>query len=321
MANLPRRMLGKTTIEITPIGLGVMQFAGGKGVFRFVFPPMPQSEMNAIVKTAWQGGINWFDTAEMYGKGYSEQGLARGLKAAGIADEDVIIATKWWPVLRTARNISRTIADRQRYLEGYSIDLYQVHQPYSFSSPEAEMNAMADLVDAGLIRAVGVSNFSAASMRRAHAALAQRGYALASNQVHYNLLERSIEVNGILETARELGITIIAWSPLASGMLTGKFHHNPDQLARTPPGRRLKLKRQLARSRPLIDLLAEIAPRYEASIAQVALNWLIHFHGDIVVAIPGASKVHHAAEAAGAMHFRLSDEDMQRIDEASRPQR
>ncbi len=321
MANLPRRMLGKTAIEITPIGLGVMQFAGGKGVFRFVFPPMPQSEMNAIVKTAWEGGINWLDTAEMYGKGYSEQGLARGLNAAGIADEDVIIATKWWPVLRTARNIPRTIADRQRYLEGYSIDLYQVHQPYSFSSPEAEMNAMADLVDAGLIRAVGVSNFSAASMRRAHAALALRGYPLASNQVHYNLLERSIEVNGVMETARELGITIIAWSPLASGMLTGKFHHNPDQLARTPPGRRLRLKRQLARSRPLIDLLAEIAPRYEASIAQVALNWLIHFHGDTVVAIPGASRVHHAAEAAGAMHFRLSDEDMQRIDEASRPQR
>jgi len=86
MSNLSRRMLGKTTIEITPIGLGVMQFAGGKGVFRFVFPPMPQSEMNAIIKTAWDGGINWFDTAEMYGKGYSEQGLARGLKAAGIAD-------------------------------------------------------------------------------------------------------------------------------------------------------------------------------------------------------------------------------------------
>ncbi|NOZ49900.1 MAG: aldo/keto reductase [Chloroflexi bacterium] len=319
MSNMQRRSLGQTNIEITPIGLGVMQFAGGKGIFRFAFPPMTQAAMNAIVQTAWEGGINWFDTAETYGKGWSEQGLARGLQAAGIDDGEVVVATKWWPVLRTAGNIRRTIADRQHFLAGYTIDLYQVHQPFSFSSPEAEMNAMADLVDAGKIRSVGVSNFSARQMRRAQRALAGRGYPLASNQVHYNLLHRGIERNGILDTAKELGITIIAWSPLSSGLLTGKFHQTPELLARTPRGRRLNLRRQIERSRPLIDLLTEIAPAYDATIAQVALNWLVHFHGDVVVAIPGASKVQHAAEAAATMRFQLSAADMQRIDEATRP--
>ncbi|NOZ72444.1 MAG: aldo/keto reductase [Chloroflexi bacterium] len=318
MQTVPQRSLGKTDIKITPIGLGIMQFAGGHGLFRFAFWELSQEDMNEIIQAAWAGGINWFDTAEMYGNGRSEQGLARGLKAAGVKDEEVIIATKWWPLFRTAKNITRSIGERQHFLRGYSIDLYQIHQPFSFSSPEAEMMAMADLVEAGKIRAVGVSNFSAGRMRRAQRALAERGHVLASNQVQYSLLNRRIESNGILDAAKELGITIIAWAPLASGLLTGKFHQQPDLLAQTPLGRRLRLRRQLERSRPLIELLAEIAAVYDASISQVALNWLINFHGETVVAIPGASKIRHAQEAAGAMRFELSASDMQRIDEATR---
>jgi aryl-alcohol dehydrogenase-like predicted oxidoreductase len=312
------RQLGRTGIPITPIGLGVMQFAGGKGVFKFMFPDISQAEMNAIIQAALAGGINWFDTAEMYGMGKSEQGLANALKDAGVADEDVLIATKWSPFFRTAGNISKTIGNRLRFLDGYTIDLYQVHQPYSFSSPEAEMNAMADLVEAGKIRTVGVSNFSAERMRRAHAALQKRGLPLASNQVEYSLWKRSIETNGILETAKELGITIIAWGPLASGLLSGKFHQDPDLLAQAPLGRRNVLRRRIEKSRPLVDALTEIGENYDASPSQVALNWLIHSHGDTVVAIPGASKVKHAQESAGAMQFTLSDADMQRLDKISR---
>ena len=312
------RQLGRTGIPITPIGLGVMQFAGGKGVFKFMFPDISQADMNAIIQAALAGGINWFDTAEMYGMGKSEQGLANALKDAGVADEDVLIATKWSPFFRTAGNISKTIGNRLRFLDGYTIDLYQVHQPYSFSSPEAEMNAMADLVEAGKIRTVGVSNFSAERMRRAHAALQKRGLSLASNQVQYSLLKRSIETNGILETAKELGITIIAWGPLASGLLSGKFHQDPDLLAQAPLGRRNILRRRIEKSRPLVDALTEIGITNDASPSQVALNWLIHSHGDTVVAIPGASKVKHAQESAGAMQFTLSDADMQRLDKISR---
>lgn len=308
------QQLGITDIQITPIGLGVMQFSGGKGVFRFMFPDLSQHDKNAIVKTALDGGINWFDTAEMYGMGKSEQSLATALKDNRANDDDVLIATKWSPFFRTAGHISRSIDARQRFLDGYSIDLYQIHQPYSFSSPEAEMEAMADLVDAGKIRTVGVSNFSAERMRRAHAALQKRGLSLASNQVEYSLWDRSIENNGILESAKELGITIIAWGPLASGLLTGKFHQNPDMLSQTPLGRRTILRSKIEKSRPLVNMLVEIGEKNETTPAQVALNWLINFHGESVVAIPGASKVKHAEESAGAMQFKLSDVEMERLD-------
>jgi aryl-alcohol dehydrogenase-like predicted oxidoreductase len=312
-----KRRLGQTDIRITPIGLGVMQFSG-RGIFRFMFPKLPAETMNSIVQAALDGGINWFDTAEVYGKGYSEQALANALKTAGQADGDVIVATKWFPFFRTARNILRTISNRQRNLDGFTIDLYQIHLPYSFSSPEAEMNAMAELVKTGKIRSVGVSNFSAGQMRRAHVALAKHGLPLASNQVHYSLINRGIESNGILDAAKELGITIIAWSPLESGLLTGKFHKDPNTLRKRPVARRLRLRRRLEKSRSLIVDLEEIAAAHGLTPAQVALNWLVNFHGDTVVAIPGASKVYHAQQNAGAMNFSLSEEEMARIDGLSR---
>jgi aryl-alcohol dehydrogenase-like predicted oxidoreductase len=164
----PLRALGKTDIRITPIGLGMMEFSGGGGLMGFAFPTISQEEKNATVRAALDGGINWFDTAELYGKGVSETSLAEALKAAGLKDGEVVVATKWWPLLRTARNIPNSIHDRLRFLDGYRIDLYMVHQPFSFSTPEAEMDAMAGLVEAGKIRSVGVSNFSAERMRRAH---------------------------------------------------------------------------------------------------------------------------------------------------------
>jgi len=312
------RHLGKTDLLVTPIGLGVMELAGGGGLVGRMFPVIPQEEKNAIIKAALDGGINFFDTAEMYGAGVSERSLATGLKAAGKSDRDVIIETKWQPFLRTARNIGVTIDDRLRFLDGYSIANYMIHQPYSFSSPEAEMNAMADLVEAGKIRSVGVSNFNAERMRRAHAALAKRGLPLALNQMRYSLLHREIETNGVLQTAKELGVTIVAYTPVARGVLTGKYHKDPGMLEKLTGYRKSMMKRDVERTRPLIAVMDEIASSHAATIAQVALNWLILFNGESVVTIPGATKVHQAQESAGAIQFDLSKDELARLDEASR---
>ena len=179
---------------------------------------------------------------------------------------------------------------------------------------------MAKLAAAGKIRAVGVSNFTARQMETAHAALAEHGIPLATNQVQINLLHRGIERNGVLETARRLGVTLIAYSPLASGMLTGKFHDDRSLVTNMPRARRLingLTDKRLDRTAPLIDLLREIAAAHQASISQVAVAWLITHYGDTVVAIPGASKPHHAEEAAAAMQVKLSPEESARLAELS----
>ena len=318
---IQKRKLGTTSIEVTPIGLGVMQFSGGKSIFRSMFPDLSQGQKNAIVKAALDGGINWFDTAEMYGFGWSEQGLAEALKASGKADDEVRIATKWLPLMRTASNIPRSITKRSRFLGGYTIDLYMVHQPWSFSSAEAEMKAMADLVEAGKIRSVGVSHFDAKRMRRAHKALEKRGLPLAVNQVQYSLLHRQIETDGILDTAKELGVTIIAYTPLANGLLSGVYHKNPELIQQKPIGRKMTLRGKIESSRPVVKELEEISARYNATPAEVALNWLIHFQGETVVAIPGATRVEHAEQSARAMRFRLSDDEVNRLDELTQAYR
>lgn len=314
----PKRFLGKTNIAISPLGLGMMQFAGGKGFLRFMYQKLSTVTMDQIVKAAIDGGINWFDTAEIYGSGYSEQHLASSLKAAGQNNSDVVIATKWLPFFRTASNIKKNIDERLRCLGGYYIDLYQVHFPFSFSPIEKIMDQMADLVEEGKIRSIGVSNYSAEQMLRSQEVLVKRGLHLASNQVHYSLLNRRIEINGILQTAKELGSTIIAYSPLESGLLTGKFHDDPNYFRNAPFFRRARLKSQLDKSRQLIKTLKEMAQPYSATPAQVALNWLINFNGEVVVAIPGASTAKQVQDNAKAMRFKLSSFELAQIDELSR---
>ena len=311
------RKLGHSDLEVSPIGLGVMQFAGGSGAIRTVNPALPEETRIEIVKTAMEGGINWFDTAELFGAGRSEKYLPEALEKLGDISQRAIIATKWSSYLRFAGNIKKTIQERLDKLSPYSIGLYQIHNPKSFSSPKAEMNAMADLVNDGKIRAVGVSNFNSDQMRVAQDTLEKRGLGLASNQVYYNLLNRKIEFNGVLETARELGISLIAWAPLESGILTGKFHKNPEILTRIPAVRRKRLEKQLEASRSVIEVLYEIASKYGSEPAQVALAWLIN-QGQDIVAVTGASRVGHVLEGIGAMKLQLSEEDITRLDQVSR---
>ena len=316
---LPLRSIGKSDLMITPIGLGCWQFSKQKNMAGKFWPDMGDDLIQQMVKISLEGGINWFDTAEVYGNGASEKALAASLRDIGKKPGEVIVATKWWPMFRTASNILKTINQRIEALAPYPIDLYQVHQPWGFSNEKAEMEAMAKLVKEQKIRYVGVSNFSAKQMRSAWEALQKHGIHLVSNQVRYNLLDRKIESNGIMQTAKELGITIIAYSPLAQGLVTGKFHDNPELLKNIGMRKYSSSFKQagLEKSRPLVKTVQELAIKYGVTPSQIALNWLINFHGETVVAIPGATKESHAKENAGAMTFSLSAEDLSLLDTKS----
>ncbi len=323
MANstmLDKRTLGESNLKLTALGLGCWQFSKGKGIAGRFWPTLSQQDINEIIVQTWQGGINWFDTAEFYGMGQSEMALSQALHEAGIQPGQVNIATKWWPFPRRASSIRETIGDRLRYLDGYPIDLYQVHQPYSLSGIDAQMHAMASLVHEGKIRYVGVSNYSAKQLRTAYHALQKEGVPLVSNQVKYSLLDRRIEHNGVLDTARELGIGIIAYSPLEQGLLTGKFHHDATLGQSLTGARRYQGKFKasgLQKTLPLIQELETIAANYGVSATQVALNWLVNFHGTMVFAIPGASKIAQAKENIKALTFTLETEELARLDAVS----
>jgi aryl-alcohol dehydrogenase-like predicted oxidoreductase len=319
-----KRRLGSTDIEITPIGLGCMQFAG-RGMVEQFYPALDQPSVTPVVKAALDGGINWFDTAEMYGRGASERALTTALRESGANPGTVVVATKWAPMLRTAASIGRTIDARISSLQGYPIDLHQIHMPYGSLSPiPRQVRAMAALCHAGKISSVGVSNFSARQMRTASELLRGQGLTLASNQVQISLLHRKIERDGVLETARQLGVTLIAYSPLRSGVLSGKFHEDPAAVRSRPRARRLVgglSPRALARTASLVDGLRSIAQAHGATASQVALSWLTTYYGETVVAIPGGTKPHHAREAAAAMHLRLTEKELAQLDELSRPGR
>ncbi len=317
--NISLRQLGRTGMMVTPVGLGCWQFSQQNGMAGKYWPHLDNDLMSRIVSLSLEGGINWFDTAEVYGRGTSERALSASLQAAGKQPGEILIATKWWPMFRFASHITKSIDKRISALAPYPIDLYQVHQPWGFSSEKREMKAMARLFNDRLIKNIGVSNFSVQHMKNAWEVLDKKGIPLASNQVRYNLLDRRIESNGMMELAKKLGISIIAYSPLAQGVLTGKFHDHTELLSNigwrkhTPPFRPAGLTKSL----PVVNLVKELAHKYSATPSQVALNWLIHYHGDTVVAIPGATKETHARENTGAMSFRLSREDMEKLDQVS----
>jgi aryl-alcohol dehydrogenase-like predicted oxidoreductase len=158
-------------------------------------------------------------------------------------------------------------------------------------------------------------------MEKAHAALAAEGIALASNQVRINLLDRSIERNGLLAAAKRLGIGLIAYSPLAQGVLTGRFHDDPAQASAVSGMRRSYSKlgnTALERSAPVVRELKAIAAAHGATPAMTALAWILAFYGPILFAIPGATKPAQAEQNAGAMGLSLSAKELSALDEASR---
>lgn len=286
-----------------------------------MWPSLNSKDVNEIVQASIKGGINWFDTAELYGWGESERALSKSLHDLNIPQKQIIIATKWWPVLRTAKSISSSIDQRLSVLNTQTIDLYQIHNPYSFSSISSEMKEMSKLVDEGKIRCIGVSNFSAKAMIKANKELEKYGLSLVSNQINYSLLKRQIERNGVLDVAKELGISLIAYSPLGRGLLTGKFHDNPDLINKRHIFRRYYAslnKSKIQKSSQIVQALKSIAQKYQVTPSQVALNWVINSNEGMIFAIPGATTVGQAKDNAGTMQFELSDDEIEYLNDLSK---
>jgi aryl-alcohol dehydrogenase-like predicted oxidoreductase len=216
----------------------------------------------------------------------------------------------------------RTIGTRLEVLEPFPIDLHQIHlNRGSFSSVRAQMRAMARLVQAGKIRAVGVSNFTTRQMEIAHDELAKFGIPLASNEVQINLLHRKIETNGMLNSARRLGVSLLAYSSQRQGILTGKYHADRSLIQGVHPLRRKVMgltPEGLDRSEPLIDAMRDTAANHQATVGQVALAWLVDYYGGTVIPIAGASKPHHAEDSAGALKVHLSADELERLSHLSK---
>jgi aryl-alcohol dehydrogenase-like predicted oxidoreductase len=267
-------------------------------------------EERRALEASLAAGVTLFDTAEMYSGGASEQRLGELVRG-----KDVVLATKFPPSLFSrAESLPRELDASLARLGRSSVDLYQHHFPFSWVPIPRLMELMADAVEAGKVKAVGVSNYSAEQMRTAHAALAKRGIPLASNQVEYSLLHRQPEVNGVLDACRELGVTLIAYQPLASGALTGKY-----AAGTTPSGLRRFLplfrRKGMATVAPVVQLLREIGQRYGKTPAQVALRWLIE--NEHVLPIPGAKNGKQAADNAGALAFCLTPDEIAALDHAT----
>jgi aryl-alcohol dehydrogenase-like predicted oxidoreductase len=267
-------------------------------------------EVRQAFEASLEEGIRFVDTAEIYGNGRSERLLGQFLKAT---DQAVLIATKFLPFpWRFGKNaLPRALKGSLTRLGVESVDLYQIHWPSPLMSTESMMEGLAKCVKSGLTRTAGVSNFGQSRMLAAYSALARHNIPLASNQVHYSLLNRTVEKNGTLARCKELGIRLIAYSPIEMGLLTGKY-----SLDAPPPGSRGRdYAGLLPRINPLLKLMTEIGQDHGGkSNAQVALNWVICKGA---LPIPGAKNADQALENAGGLGWKLTNEEVEKLDQAS----
>jgi aryl-alcohol dehydrogenase-like predicted oxidoreductase len=290
------------------MGLGAWQW-GDQMVWQYGHG-YGDTEVQQAFLASLNEGIRFIDTAEIYGNGRSERLLGQFLKET---DQPVLIATKFLPFpWRFGKGaIVRALKGSLARLGVESVDLYQIHWPTPLLSIDTMMEGLAECVKSGLTRTVGVSNFSQTQMVAAYSSLARHNIPLASNQVHYSLLSRMIEKNGTLARCKELGIRLIAYSPIEMGLLTGKY-----SVDSPPPGARGRNYSKLVpKLGSLLKLMTEIGQDHGGkSNAQVALNWVICKGA---LPIPGAKNAVQAQENASALGWRLTDEEFARLDEAS----
>lgn len=306
--------LADSGITIPPIGVGTWAWGDrstwGMGSYDTDLSP-------ETIAGAWEASIDagatFFDTAEVYGDGESERIIGALLANDPERARRVQLATKFMPLpwkLQVKGSLLSSLRASLDRLGVASVALYQLHGPVSLRGHAALADALAAAQEAGLVEAVGVSNYSAKETRSIHGHLAKRGLRLATNQIEFSLLRRAPETSGLLATCAELGVVPLAYSPLGQGRLTGKYSAtNP------PPGKRNFSNHPMEVVDQVVAELRGIGEKHHAKTpGQVALNWLM---AKGAVPIPGAKNREQALENAGALGWQLDADDMERLDRAA----
>ncbi|HWF17197.1 MAG TPA: aldo/keto reductase [Acidimicrobiales bacterium] len=309
-----RIMLAGSEVAIPPLGVGTWAW-GDKGVWGM--GGYDQSLTESTIRDAWEAsieaGVVLFDTAEVYGRGESERIIGRLLAADPSVRGRVVLATKFMPSPWKLNVQSALVAAARQSLERLgcdAIDLYQIHGPVSLRSHDALAEALAAARAEGLVKAVGVSNYSAKEMRSIDAALRKRGLRLASNQIEFSLLRTMPRRVGLLDSCRELGVVPLAYSPIGQGRLTGKYSaSNP------PPGSRTFSAHPMEQVDAVVAELRRIGDDHDGRTpSQVALAWLI---AQGAVPIPGAKNRSQAEQNAGSLGWQMTDGELARLDTVS----
>ena len=301
-------------LGVAPLGVGA--WAWGTSRLWGYGKEYDRQDVGDAFRASMEDGVTLFDTAEIYGSGASERIIGEILREKSF-DKTPVIATKFAPLPYRfgARALLDALEKSLVRLGVVTVDLYQVHFPNPLFRIESLMDALAEAVKEGKVRHVGVSNYNVDQMQRAHDRLASHGVKLASNQVEYSLFQRAPETNGVLEACRDLDVTLIPYSPIAQGLLTGKYSpgDKPSGLVRRA-GRAFSEK-NLKKIEPVVNILREIGEAHDKQPAQVALNWLVTRQNTLP--IPGAKNERQARQNAGSLGWKMTDEEAEKLELAT----
>ena len=306
-----RVTLAGSDVGIPPMGVGTWAW-GDKSTWGMggYDSDLTMASIHEAWDACFEAGVVFFDTAEVYGKGESERIIGKFLAEDPARRAQAIVATKFLPSPLKVRVSVELVASLKASLDRLgleSADLYQLHGPISLRSHRALADALAAAHSQGLLKAIGVSNYSVKETRSMAAALQERGLRLATNQIEYSLLRTMPDSSGLLACCRELGVVPLAYSPIGQGRLTGKYTaSNP------PPGNRGFSNHPMAEVDVVVAELRRIGDRHDGRTpSQVALAWLI---AKGAVPIPGAKNRRQAEENAGALGWQLAHDEIAALD-------
>ena len=319
------KQLGRTGLYVSEICLGTMTFGGGQdaGIWKAI-GSLPQGEVDAIMQSALASGVNFFDTADVYSFGESEKRLGQSLKNLGAARKDVVLATKVFGQMGPGPNdrgasrghIMDSVKTSLERLQTDHIDLYQIHGNDTVTPIDETLRALDDLVSEGLVRYVGVSNWAAWKIAKALGVSEARGYARFDTlQAYYTIAGRDLERDLVPMLTSE-GLGLMVWSPLAGGLLSGKFgpgSNNPTDARRTnfdfPPVER-------DRAWKCVEVMRAVGEAHGVSVARVALAWLLA-KPHLMSVIIGAKTPEQLEDNLAAVDLMLTADEMTRLDEVS----